>query len=414
MAQDQAPPVAIGTVGLGGYGGTICRLLEQQSREPDPPVRLAAVYELDVAAHAGRLEELRSAGVQVAGSYEELLSAPVEAVWLPLPIHLHRPFTEQALAAGKAVMCEKPAAGSVDDLHAMMAARDRAGRPVAIGFQHMYDPATHEVKRRLLEGAIGRLRSATVVVCWPRELAYFARNDWAGRFRRDGVWVMDSPASNAMGHYVNLPLFWLGEAPAASAVPVAVEAELYRVNDIENYDTCSLRVQMADGAELLVLLTHACGETIDPRITVTGEAGTLEARPAQVATFRDARGEVLEQVALAEEPRALMVQRFAARVRGALDDGAVATLEQSEAHLVAVNGASEATPVRPVPKNAIKVVRGRGGEPTRAIRGIEEAFEQCAHRRQLLSESGLVSWSASPGRRDLRGYRHFAGPATQD
>ena len=411
---DQASPVAIGTVGLGGYAGTIARLLEQQSREPDPPVRLAAVFEPDVDAHTGRLEELRLVGVQVVGSYEELLAEPIEAVWLPLPIHLHRPFTEQALAAGKAVMCEKPAAGSVDDLRAMMAARNRAGRPVAIGFQHMYDPATHEVKRRLLAGAIGRARSATVVVCWPRELAYFARNDWAGRFRRDGVWVMDSPASNAMGHYVNLPLFWLGEDPAASAVPVAVEAELYRVNDIENYDTCSLRVHMASGAELLVLLTHACSETIDPRITVTGDAGTMEARPAQVATFRDARGEVIEDLALAADPRVPMVRRFAGRVRGVLDDGAVATLEQSEAHLVAINGASEAAPVRPVPEDVVEVVPGRGGEPTRAIRGIEAVFEQCAHHGRLLSESGLVTWSVPPGRRDLRDYHHFAGPAIQD
>src|SRR5439155_12971925 len=250
MGQEQASPVAIGTVGLGGYAGSICRRLGRQSRERDPPVRLAAVFEPDAATHAGRLRELRAAGVRVAGSYEDLLAGQVEAVWLPLPIDLHRPFTEQALGAGKAVMCEKPPAGCVDDLHAMMAARDRAGLPVAIGFQDMYDPATDAVKRLLLDGAIGRPRAATLLACWPRGLAYFSRNGWAGRFRRDGAWVMDSPASNAMSHFVNLLLFWLGEAPAAPAVPVAVEAELYRANDIENYDTCSLRVQTAGGAEL--------------------------------------------------------------------------------------------------------------------------------------------------------------------
>ncbi len=410
-ARQQAPPVAFGTVGLGGYAGVICRLLEQQSRAPDPPARLVAVFEPDGATHAGRLRELRSAGVQVAGSYEDLLSAPVEAVWLPLPIDLHRPFTERALAAGKAVLCEKPVAGCVDDLHAMMAARDRAGRPVAVGFQDIYDPATHAVKRRLLAGAIGTPRTATLLACWPRGLAYFSRNDWAGRFRRDGAWVMDSPASNALSHFVNLALFWLGEAPAAAAVPVAVDAELYRANDIENYDTCSLRVRTAGGAELLVLLTHACRETIDPRITISGDAGTLATEHRQGVTLRDARGEVSARLAFAEEPRVAMVRRFAARVRGALDDFAVATLEQSEAHLVLVNGASEAAPVRPVPADVVEVFAGRAGEPTRAIRGIEGAFEECARRGQLLSESGLVGWSVPPGRRDLREYRHFAGPA---
>ena len=76
-----------------------------------------------------------------------------------------------------------------------------------------------------------------------------------------------------------------------------------------------------------------------------------------------------------------------------------------------VNGASEAAPVRPVPADRVEVFAGRAGEPTRAIRGIEGAFEECARRGQLLSESGLVGWSVPPGRRDLRGYRHFAGPA---
>ena len=410
-ARGQDRPVAIGTVGLGGYAGTICRLLEQQSRGECPPVRLAGVFEPDVLTHAGRLEELRAAGVPVAGSYEELLAGPAEAVWLPLPIDLHRPFTEAALAAGKAVMCEKPAAGSIDDLLAMIAARDRAGRPVAIGFQDLYDPAAHEVKRRLLAGVIGRPQSATLVACWPRPLAYFARNGWAGRFRRGGVWVMDSPASNAISHFLNLTLFWLGEEPGAMAAPVAIEAELYRANDIENYDTCSLRVQTASGATALVLLTHACRDLIDAPITITGDEGTLEAVRGRGVTLRDNDGATTFQIALAAEPRVEMVRQFAGRVSGALDDRAVATLEGSIAHLTVVNGASEAAAVHPVPVSEIDLVPSPGGAQARAIRGIEAAFAACARGGQLLSESGLVGWSVPPGRRDLRDYRHFAGPA---
>ena len=410
-ARGQDRPVAIGTVGLGGYAGTICRLLEQQRREERPPVRLVGVFEPDMSAHATRLAELRAAGVPIAGSYEELLAGPAEAIWLPLPIDLHRPFTQAALAAGKAVMCEKPAAGSIDDLLAMIAARDRAGRPVAIGFQDLYDPAAHDVKRRLLAGVIGRPRSATLVACWPRPLAYFARNDWAGRFRRGDVWVMDSPASNAISHFLNLTLFWLGEAPEAMAAPVAIEAELYRANDIENFDTCSLRVETASGATALVLLTHACRETIDAPITITGDAGTLEAIRGRGVTLRDTSGATTAPIGLAAEPRVEMVRQFAERVNGTLDDRTVATLEGSIAHLTVVNGASEAAAVHTVPESEINLVPGPGGAQGRAIRGIEAAFAECARRGQLLSESGLVGWSVPPGRRDLRGYRLFAGPA---
>ena len=88
----------------------------------------------------------------VFARWEDLLAHPAEAVWLPLPIPLHRPYTEQALAAGKAVLCEKPAAGCVQDLDAMQDAQSRAGLPVAIGFQDIYEPTTLALKRALLDG----------------------------------------------------------------------------------------------------------------------------------------------------------------------------------------------------------------------------------------------------------------------
>src|SRR5829696_1805709 len=94
------------------------------------------------------LSRTSSASPSASRSYAELLDLPIDAVWLPLPIHLHRPYTERALAAGKAVLCEKPAAGCVDDVDAMIAARDASGRGVLIGFQDVYQPCVIQLKRR--------------------------------------------------------------------------------------------------------------------------------------------------------------------------------------------------------------------------------------------------------------------------
>jgi predicted dehydrogenase len=410
LLEPVTPPVVMGMVGLGGYAGTICRLLQEQSHGDNPPVRLLAVYEPDVATHGDRLQELRAAGVQTPGSYAELLALPIEAVWLPVPIELHRPFTEQALAAGKAVMCEKPVVGTVDDLARLRAARDRAGLPVAVGFQDMYDPATQIVKQRLLAGTLGAVQSATLLACWPRGRKYFTRNAWAGRLRRNDTWVLDSPLSNALSHYVNVLLFWLGATPAAPATPVAVAAELYRANDIENFDTCSLRVRLAGGVTMLVLLTHACQETINPLLTITGTGGTLETLHQRHITLRDRQGQVIEEIPFTTQLRPGMVRRFAGRVRGVLDDSAIATLEEAEAHLIVVNGTAEAAPVRSFPADVVTTVPGRDGDTIRVVPGIEQVFAACARQGQLLSESGLVSWSVPPDRRDLRDYRHFAGP----
>ena len=86
------------------------------------------------------MRELKALGVQTARTFEQLLELDIDAVWLPLPIDLHRPFTETALAAGKAVMCEKPAAGSVDDVDAMIAARIARGCRCSSVFRTSINP----------------------------------------------------------------------------------------------------------------------------------------------------------------------------------------------------------------------------------------------------------------------------------
>src|SRR5207244_10264342 len=94
-----------------------------------------------LAAIASRdLEKARRAaapcGVSSAyGSYQELLADPgVDAVYIPLPNHLHVPWATQALARGKHVLVEKPIALSAAEALTLVAARDRASRVVEEAF----------------------------------------------------------------------------------------------------------------------------------------------------------------------------------------------------------------------------------------------------------------------------------------
>lgn len=400
-------PVVFGLVGLGGYAAGCCAELENLSEGPDAPLKLVAVCEPDQVKHAEKIASLKAKGVKVFADYDAFLKEPFEAVWLPLPIHLHRPFTEKAVAAGKAVLVEKPLAGSIDDADAMIAARDRAGKLVAIGFQDIYMPSTLAVKKRLLSGEIGKIKRARVLASWPRPDNYYSRNAWAGAFKREGTWVMDSPTSNAMAHYINLPLFLMGPTLETSAVPVEVEAELYRSRPIENFDTMSMRLKLDTGATLLVHYTHTSMELINPEPFIECERGSV-LRGHDTVIWRRPQGD--QAFPRVDESRTGMVVRFAKAVRGQADpDRGLATLEVGRAHMLAVCGASEASEIHDVPADQIAAAEYHE-LPHKRIAGIEDAMRQAHGSWQMLHETGAVKWSRPAGRFDLRGYKTFAGP----
>lgn len=94
------------------------------------------------------------------GSYEELLADPqIEAIYNPLPNHLHVPWTIRAAEAGKHVLCEKPIALNVRDAVPLFATRDRTG----VKIQEAVMVRTHPQWLRIIDlieaGRIGRVRS---------------------------------------------------------------------------------------------------------------------------------------------------------------------------------------------------------------------------------------------------------------
>lgn len=397
-------PVIYGCVGIGGYGIEVTDYILKESQKDNSFVCLGAVCDPALADHAKRVEYLRDKGVTVLSSFDELLALPLDAVWLPVPIHLHRPFLEKSLLAGRATLCEKPAAGCVQDIDAMIAARDRSGLPVAVGFQDVYRPDMRQLKRQLMAGMIGQIRSATVTASWPRSDQYYSRNDWAGKLKKGDVWVLDSPANNALAHQIHLVLFLLGEDLFTSAQPVAVEAELYRVNPIENYDTCSLRITTQSGVSVLVMFTHSSQQRIDPRITMKGSQGEAALDVNRELCWSDKDGEHRQPLKWGN-----CVNGFAQWLRGQHDEP-VATLEMARAHTVVVNGVSEASVVRDVPEAFVQTEPVKAGGTVRYIPGIENVFEQCAASNRMLHESGLVQWSAPAGQMDVRSYSRFSGP----
>jgi predicted dehydrogenase len=94
------------------------------------------------------------------GSYEELLADPaIDAVYIPLPNHLHVPWTIKAAEAGKHVLCEKPIGIIAADAQLLIETRDRTGVRIQEAFMVRTHPQWLRAREIVHEGRIGELKA---------------------------------------------------------------------------------------------------------------------------------------------------------------------------------------------------------------------------------------------------------------
>jgi len=107
-------------------------------------------------------EAARQLGIPRAyGSYEEMLADPeIEAVYNPLPNHLHVPWSIRVAEAGKHVLCEKPVGMNAAEARSLIAARDRTGVVIGEAFMIQTHPQWLRTVELVRSGRIGQLRFA--------------------------------------------------------------------------------------------------------------------------------------------------------------------------------------------------------------------------------------------------------------
>jgi predicted dehydrogenase len=142
----------------------------------------AAAERCEVVAIASRdLGRARAAASELGiprafGSYEDLLADPdVDAVYNPLPNHLHAEWTIAAARAGKHVLCEKPLATTSADAERMIQACEAEGVLLMEAFMYRLHPTWEAVTSLVASGRIGELKT---VQSW---FSYF--NDDPGDIR---------------------------------------------------------------------------------------------------------------------------------------------------------------------------------------------------------------------------------------
>ncbi|MGG1519366.1 Gfo/Idh/MocA family oxidoreductase [Paenibacillus oryzisoli] len=248
-------PVTIVLAGIGGYG--VKYVKDLLSGGGDCPFTLVGAVD-PYPDQSPFLGELMERGIPIYASLEQFYAASrADLAVICTPIQFHCEHTCLALSHGSHVLCEKPVSVTEDEALRMIAARERAGRFAAVGYQWSYSAGMQALKRDILSGLFGKPKRLRTMVLWPRTDRYYARG-WAGRKRDDkGTLILDSVANNATAHYLHNMFYVLGRDIGASAQPAKVTAELYRANPIENYDTAAMRCYTEDGTELLYYGSHA-------------------------------------------------------------------------------------------------------------------------------------------------------------
>ena len=120
----------------------------------------------EVTAIASRdIDKARAAAARLGiakafGSYEELLGdKDIDAIYNPLPNHLHVPWSIRAAEHGKHVLCEKPIALSAREARELLAVRDRMGVKIQEAFMVRTHPQWLAVKQIVTSGRIGDVKS---------------------------------------------------------------------------------------------------------------------------------------------------------------------------------------------------------------------------------------------------------------
>ena len=128
----------------------------------------------EVTAIASRdLAKAREAAARLGipkayGSYEELLADPqIDAVYNPMPNHLHVPWSIKAAEAGKHVLCEKPIALDAREAEQLVAARDRTGKLITEAFMVRSHPQWLGARELVRQGRIGELRAVQGLLAAP-------------------------------------------------------------------------------------------------------------------------------------------------------------------------------------------------------------------------------------------------------
>jgi predicted dehydrogenase len=233
----------VGVVGLG-----VGRSHVEAFQQLQDLYEVVAVCDLDADRAATVARELNVPGVFT--DYTELCRQDnVDVLDLCTPPFLHFDQVQQALAAGKHVICEKPLVGSLKEVDELDQAQQKSGRVLMPVFQYRFGHGLQKLKLLVDKGLTGNAYLSTVETSWRRRAEYYAV-PWRGKWKTELGGTLVSHAC----HTLDMLTYILGPVKEVFARTTT------RVNPIQVEDCAAITFTMADGS--LATLAATTGSSV--------------------------------------------------------------------------------------------------------------------------------------------------------
>ena len=153
-----------------------------------PNAQLVAVCDIK----ADRAEKAAAKfGVKAYTDYKELIEKEeLDVVHICVPHYLHPIISRYAIEHGVNVLCEKPMSIRMEDALENVRLAKEKGVKYGIIFQCRFNDTAKLVKENLLNGKLGKVISARVVLTWCKPDSYYVLSDWMGTWEKEGGGVL--------------------------------------------------------------------------------------------------------------------------------------------------------------------------------------------------------------------------------
>lgn len=387
---------------ISGYGFYYLKTLLEEF--PSGKIKISGIID-PFPEKSGLFDEVKKRKIPIYSDIKDFYkNDTADLAIISSPIHYHVPQSISALKHGSNVLCEKPIGATIQEANELIKVKNETKCWMMIGYQWSFTNAIQSLKKDIISGLFGKPIRLKTLCFWTRGVDYYNRNNWAGKIKDDeGRWILDSPANNAMAHFLHNLFFVLGKEINLSALPKEVEAECYRANPIENYDTVACQVYTYEGVELLFYASHSTFVDKGPMFNFEFEDAVISyGEESNEIIAKDRKGNIKSYGNPDAEHQFLKLFKAVEFIKN--PDLIICGPEAASSQTICINGIQESVgEITDFPKSVI--VRDENDKRF-WVKELAQSLFEC-YNNNILPNVAKYYWAKSGKKIELENYNYF-------